>query len=765
MATLQYDIRVVGMPAIKRATAGIERQISRLNRASHRAGGGVARRRGAGMGARGDAMSRARAVGASERAELASARRVSRERERAVQREQRARIRAINQAARAEQAAARKAMVTRQRTARRLAGRVTGAGRRAVGAVGAGAASMIGIAGSFAVAGAIQQQKRAQGAASELAARARGTEGSEGRTIGQLSRDVMKTARATSMVSGRSQEEVVAAMGGFQEKGGDLSAARAITPFMVDLSDAVGANLADIGTSAGIIFGGLRNQGLDTATALQKTKQILGDVAGQSKAGSIGMSDMARNMGALISSTANFEGDVADLASSMGAVAQVAVLGEAKSPEEAMTALSRFADDLVKNRKKFQAAGISTLTDKGELRDPMAVLREVMLKTKGNLADVQSLFGIRAKKAVSPFAKMMRDAGGGEAGVKAIFERIDFFKKQSLSENQARKDALERRKAADKQFEMAMAEFNAKVGEKLLPAFTKMIPSLTKLIPHATRAAEALAKFAEAAAKNPLATAGKVIMALMVADLGKAAIGATVTSALEKAILASMGGTGAGGAVARGASVMGGPGGGAGAGAGAGAAAARGGPAAGGGGLLAPMAALLGTGLGAKHQFEQVKRMTGSQGAGGAAAFLSSITDIGGLGALAGYGSKHAFDALGIKRMDSPRGSDGASGLGMFKMAAAFSGLGKMAAGGAKGLGTEAMSVLGMSTPEAAPTAATMGVSPGQVKAPGVAELDGKAKSAASALNELASVAPSLLSALTGAGAGANRGDGPMTPR
>jgi hypothetical protein len=77
----------------------------------------------------------------------------------------------------------------------------------------------------------------------------------------------------------------------------------------------------------------------------------------------------------------------------------------------------------------------------------------------------------------------------------------------------------------DMQFKEALKEFNAAIGERLLPALTKAIPQFERLIPVLSELAEKAAGAAGWLAENPFKGIGAIIAAKVVMDLAAAKIG------------------------------------------------------------------------------------------------------------------------------------------------------------------------------------------------------------------------------------------------
>jgi len=552
MALLSYDIRVVGLQAVNRALRSVERRVAALNRRQARGLGGPGVR-GSGRGA-----------GGSMAAELAAQRRANQQ---LIMEETRTqnKLRVVKERGRqqrirdARRGAAREAREERKASRRRgtLAGRTMGrtgqslrSGMRAVGTVGAG---LLAIGGGFALSGAISAEKQLQATAAALANQARGTAGGGGKSFQQLKGEALKTARAEGLKSGQGPEAVIGGMRQFQAITGRFDIAQQMAGYMTELADATDAGLGDVGRTAGQIFQAIEATGKPAQEAMTATMKIMDAMAGQSKIGSIEMQDLAKEMGKLMSATANFGGDVGDLAAKMGAMAQTAIAGGASSAAEAMTALMRFADDLVQRGAAspvYKRTGIDVFNRekiggkevRATLKDPLELIKTIVGGTKGDIAKISSMFGIRAKKAVDPFARIYREAEQKQAGtgLKAIEDRFKQFMDVTLTAPQRKEAATNRRAQADRQFDMAMQKFNDAIGQELLPVITKLVPKFVELIPILTKGAEMLGKFISWFAENPYKGIGAIIAASVAKDIAAAGIGSLIRKMLG-------GGGGAGG--------------------------------------------------------------------------------------------------------------------------------------------------------------------------------------------------------------------------
>lgn len=450
--------------------------------------------------------------------------------------------RALAQRERAEQALARRRLArfkaeTLRNDRLMLASRsamLGGAYRGAMaplGAVGRTAKMAVGLAGSYVVGSSVAKQFAAERSATNLANKAFGTPGEE-RTREQIKQSLMAQSEAIGAVTGN-RAGVIEAMDKFVAISGSLPGAQQIGQFMADISDATGAEMGDVGRTGGQVLQNLMSarsiDPRDTAAmnaALEDTKSIMAAMAGQAKIGSIEFSDLARSMGSVMSATTRFEGNVADLANEMGAIAQLAIAGGATSPEEAMTSIKRFSDDLVRNSKRFdkmtQGMGIQsffTNESKTQLRAPTEIITDVMRATGGDLTKVQKIFNIRSMKAFEPFQKaVMEEQKTGktfEEALSTVETKIGRFTSTKMTQEEVKTSATFSREQTGRRFQIAWEDMQMKVGKELAPAVEDLIPAFVGLAKVVKDLAPYLSAFMKAFAKNPLLIGGGLLAGRM----------------------------------------------------------------------------------------------------------------------------------------------------------------------------------------------------------------------------------------------------------
>lgn len=462
-----------------------------------------------------------------------------------IAKEQRAKVAAEKAAAKAAAREIAKQRAASDRFRRGVAGRITGSAGGAIRGVAGVAGGALALAGGFAVQDAVREQIRVTSAATGLANQAFGNAG-EKRSRADIRSSVMKQVGDLDKQSGIGRENLIGGLRSFTAISGDLGGGQKLLGFMAELADAVDANVEDIGQATARVKQAVEAGGATGELAAKQTQDIMSVIAGQSKVGSVELKDLAEMIGRVTSSAGKFTGGAPKLIAEMGAMAQLAVEGGAMGGAEATTATSRLPTDIIKHQKALKAMGVDIFTDKTKtgIRGPTDIIKDVLVKSKGDLTKITPIFGDESKKIFDPLAKAYKEAGGGEAGLKAIDEKMRPFLAAGLSE-QDRKDSAEfARNTPERQFAKVMNEFKETVGSQLLPELTKLVPELAKLAPYLTQATTSLVQFAKWFTENPLKGLGAIVAGKVALELGSGAITSAATAAITKAI----GGAGVGGA-------------------------------------------------------------------------------------------------------------------------------------------------------------------------------------------------------------------------
>lgn len=543
---LQYDISVVGMQRVNQALDGIERRFAQHNTrigrelgvptsvAARRAGTGASRagvqygpsraqlEKAAGAQHHRQVMAQIRA---EERARVAAARAATRAENERLAAMRKGFVEISRGAQAADRQARREALASRRSFARGTLGALGGAAGTVAG-IGKAGLALAGVGGTAAAGVAISTEMTERAKASQLANQA-GNPALKGQLLNEARN-----------VRGFTGGEALGGMSKFVEKTGDLETARKIIGDLGTLSLATGANLDDLGETAGQAFNVIRDQVKDPKQQLVELNGIMTALAEQGNMGSVEMRDLAQDFGKLGAATRGFEGGAPELLRTMGALAQLAVKrGGAEGSADASTASARLVGDIVTNKKKFKALGVNikSKTDPTKLRDPMAIMQDVLEKTGGDVEKTSGLFGIESAKIFKGLSAVYSEAeknkkGSGRAAVDAEFKR---FAGASLDPEALKKRAGSRLEDPDLQFKETMKGLNAALAKELLPVVTMLGGKIKEATPAIGNFAKKLAEAVLWLAENPWKGLGIVVAGA----IGKEIAAAQIKSLIEKAIL------------------------------------------------------------------------------------------------------------------------------------------------------------------------------------------------------------------------------------
>ncbi|HVY26953.1 MAG TPA: hypothetical protein VHB79_10385 [Polyangiaceae bacterium] len=540
---LEYSIATVGEKQLFSVFRGIEKEAAASNRRiandSQRSAARVARQTTGPLLGPGR-KEQAAQLRANERAAIASARaeiraRLAGEKELARAKESldKQRSRGLMAAFNAQQREERRALAAQRSTRERMArGVLTGAGRGIKNTLTMGGAAL-GVAGGFAIAGALSEQADIRRRASVLANKA-GNPALKG-----------ELASEATGVRGFTGSEALGALDAFVGKTGDLAAGRASLKELGDLALATDANFNELGEAAGNAFNVIADTVKDPKKRVEELQKVMRGWAGQGNIGAIELSDMATFGGRLGGATRKFAGNPSDLLLSMGAMSQAAVrAGGASDAAEATTGVARFAADLTKRpaQKALAGLGVNIFADKGKtkIKDPAQVIADILDKTKGNLALGEDVMNAESGKVLSGFSSIYLDAekskkGTGKAAVLGEFQR---YKAAGLTKTGVDTQANSRMEEPDKQFSEAMKAFNTAVGKDLLPAVTKLVPKFTELVPTIGELASKAAAFVGWFSENPATGLGALLAANVAAEVAAAGIGSLVATGVSRGVTA-----------------------------------------------------------------------------------------------------------------------------------------------------------------------------------------------------------------------------------
>lgn len=544
-AALQYDIGIVGEDRLRRSMRSIERELyahaqraERVLNMGQPGGYRVAARQAGPRTQVMDAMRGFEQIGKAARAadlkmgreRIAAERRTNqqivREREKALRQEERAQKQSLAKQSREVVRSAEH----NARLARNAFGRVMGGAGRVAGIVG-------GLAGGFGVYNAVQSSLGAGMAATQLANQAFGNPG-ETRNRSQLRGSIMGQTNALASSTGISRDKILGTMSSFVAISGDLKGAQSITPGLLDLADALGIeDTAALGSGAAQIKDLLERNKVKGDTS-KMTMAVMRQIGSQTKVGSVEFNQLVSEMPKIIGSAAQFAGDPAKLMGTLGGMTQLAIKGGAAGPAEAATAAARLPTDVIQNAKRFQAAGVDVFTDKTHqrIKDPLDIIEESIIKTKGNLSKLTPMYGLRSRKLINPFIKAYAEGGNTEEEKKASLDNMMAPFRATMSEADVKAGAEFTREDPQRKMARVMEKLSITIGDELVPQVEKLAKGLDDAIPDIQKFSKSVIGVVNDIEKHPLSGIGMLIGAAITKDLAAAKLGDVVTKSLASAL-------------------------------------------------------------------------------------------------------------------------------------------------------------------------------------------------------------------------------------
>ncbi len=323
-----------------------------------------------------------------------------------------------------------------------------------------------------------------------------------------------------------------AALEAFTAKSSDLEGGKRVLADIGAVASATGSDLAELAAGAGAVSQNMTGYGDSSAEAARKAGDLMKIVRLMAKQGSMGsveIKDLATYMPRLAANANKFTGSYEENIGQLGAIAQMSMKGGRSTAAEATNSAAAFARDLSKpqNIKRLEGAGIGVFADAGKtkMRSASDIITDVFAKTKGDQSQISSMFrNEMSRSAINAFSGTYSDAGGGEAGLKAIKDAFSTFTKTiSAGDVQAASALTQDSKAG--RIQAAQNRATEMMGEALV----RVVPSLEKLAPVASKVASGLSKIAVYVAENPVAA----LMAVITLSIAKANIGAIIARAIS----------------------------------------------------------------------------------------------------------------------------------------------------------------------------------------------------------------------------------------
>ncbi len=377
---------------------------------------------------------------------------------------------------------------------------------------------------------------------------------------------LMGEANTAAMNTASSATDILQGMSSFVGKTGDLQTAREAMGDLAKLSKATGTNMGDMLDAAADVSNALG----DIPNKAKVINDTMRAIAGQGQIGSVEISNMAKDMAKLAAMSGSFKlgdgtaktlkdagltNETSQNVAIMGALAQAAKAhGGAPSATVAGNSSMAFIRDM-SNRttmKRWREQGMNVFADKQhtQIRDPKALILEVLNKTHGDLGQIANLMpNQNSRRVLNAFAKTYGDSVKASRdsdpkmsekdrnlkALKAVSDEFDKYLKVTMGGEEIQdkfNEAMNTSASKAQLFNNKMQQVADKTAEKLLPALEKLAPTIEK-------AAEALGNFLVWMSSHP----GEAIATALSASIAKASIENTIRAGVENIFKGSAGNT------------------------------------------------------------------------------------------------------------------------------------------------------------------------------------------------------------------------------
>jgi hypothetical protein len=479
-------------------------------------------------------------------AEVREAQKVAREVERLETYKMRVRIRSSEMAGQAAARAATEELRAIEKVGRaqasaskRMGGRIGGIVSSSVGGTLGSIASLggaaLGLGGGALLIDAARNQLADQKQAALLVnAVTTGGAPPSGASVG----NILAQASQSSRELGVDRGQLIGAALEYSRKarGGDFAGAMDNMGFFGKMAKVTGADINEIAGAAGILQS--QNQSLK-APAMQ---QMLLDVYAQGKQGSMSMVDVAKQIGILGAPATSFAGDQATTQRKLLGLGQLAA--PQGTIEEAGTFIKDLVSEAASHRKSTRSkVGTEQMGVKfdqyGRMESPEQMIESVMRYTKGDVTEIEGIFGKRGTPLFRSLLKPYTDAGGGEKGIDAVRATMAGVTTATMtSEQLGAQNAVIDSTDAQK-FTNAANEIQQSLTSSLAPSLSRLATTLKDHEGDISAFVRGLAEVAALFIANPFKGIGAIVLLSVMKDLAGAGIGVGVKAALQ-ALIASM---------------------------------------------------------------------------------------------------------------------------------------------------------------------------------------------------------------------------------
>lgn len=357
--------------------------------------------------------------------------------------------------------------------------------------------------------------------------------------------DIRGRAKEVADYAGFDRGDALSGLQTFVGHTGDLSTGLDIIKQIAKTSRATGAELEDM-VSAAADFSNALGDVPHKAEEIEAITRVLG---GQAKTGAVSMRELPKSMVKLTAQAHNFvmspetaqifadqgvNTKTGQAIATMGVLAQMAKFrGGATSASTATQDAMAFIRDASSRTElaRWTAVGLNPFANKQhtQIKDPKRLIMEALDYSKGSLDKIATIMPNRQSQAIiKSFLPAYTEAGGGNAGLKAVSAQYDRIAKSGVSKKEEQDSfdlAMKETVPKVQQFENKLQDTAEKISGKILPAFERLEPTILELT-------EKFGGMVAWAAENP----AKAITAAIVASIARSGIENALRMGVENLI-------------------------------------------------------------------------------------------------------------------------------------------------------------------------------------------------------------------------------------
>lgn len=300
-------------------------------------------------------------------------------------------------------------------------------------------------------------------------------------------RKLIEEMRNVAIGTGTESADISGGMQAFVGKTGDLETGRAVMEKLSKLSKATGSNTTDMFDAAGDVSNALG----DVEGKGDLVYEVMKNISAMGKEGAVEIKDLATQMAKLGAASGAYRGNHASVMGDMSALVQMArARGGAASATQAATSVGSFTNTFDKGarEKAFKEFGVKTRDSSGKLNDAKQIIidtiRAASSDSHGGMSKFSENMGqmfadAGARRSTKGFETIFKDAGGGEAGIRAVSDAFDNLKNSVMSEQEVTDSfnaSMNTQSAQAKKFNEEWAKAINEIQVNMLPALKDMAP-------------------------------------------------------------------------------------------------------------------------------------------------------------------------------------------------------------------------------------------------------------------------------------------------